>query len=287
MDTTLQSPVHRRATLTDTRMLPQPPPQADNGQTPKLHQETTMPAPAPQTPMLTKSCPCAPCDCRSLAHPTLEPTTAELWVSKTPQHPQHADTDQREEYIERFGYAILNRPTVEIIRPYSPLLEVASGFGYWACELQHRNVHIVATDPHPEKEWPGQRPWTTVHRMDGLQALEAYPAHNLLFCWPEVDDWPTPIVTNFAHEYLLYVGEERGGCTGDTTMFDALDLHYTLVTDHRIPNFTGTKDRLFVYRRNRSHSLHQHPTPHPQKRENAICTSTSCPVAHPLRSYRP
>ena len=138
-----------------------------------------MPATSVNEYTLPKTCPCAPCDCHSLAHPTLEPTAAELWVSKSPQSMGHADSAQRVEYIERFGYAILNRPTVEIIRPYGPLLEIASGLGYWARELQHRGIHTVATDPHPEKEWPSLPPWTNIHRMDGLKALEAYPGYNL------------------------------------------------------------------------------------------------------------
>ena len=217
-----------------------------------------MPATSVNEYTLPKTCPCAPCDCHSLAHPTLEPTAAELWVSKSPQSMGHTDSAQRVEYIERFGYAILNRPTVEIIRPYGPLLEIASGLGYWARDLQHRGIHTVATDPHPEKEWPSLPPWTNIHRMDGLKALEAYPGYNLLICWPEVDDWPTPIVSSFDHNYLIYVGEERGGCTGDTTMFDALERSYTLVTDHRIPNFAGASDRLFVYQRNRSPSAPQY-----------------------------
>ena len=231
-------------------------------------------------------CPCGPCKCRSLAHPTLEPTTAEVWVSRSPQDDRHTDTLQREEYIERFSYAILNRPAVEVIRPYAPLLEVASGLGYWAKELQHRGVYTVATDPHPEKEWPSLAPWTPIHRMDGLQALETYPKHNLLICWPEVDDWPTPIVTNFRHNYLIYVGEQRGGCTGDNTMFDALENYYTLITEHRIPSFADASDRLFVYRRNQpTHLLsHQRYKPPPASSQ---CRSSPCPQAHAKRSWTP
>ena len=244
-----------------------------------------MPATLPLRNTIPRTCPCAPCDCRSLAHPTLEPTTAELWVSRTPLTVDHADDLQRDEFIERFGYAILNRPTVEIIRPYAPLLEIASGFGYWACELRHRGVHTVATDPHPEKEWPDLRPWTNIHRMDGLQALSAYPGYNLLFCWPEVDDWPTPIVDSFAHDYLIYVGEERGGCTGDTPMFDALDRNYTLVTDHRIPNFAHASDRLFVYRHNRRPSLHRYHSPNPHRNEKPEWRSSSSPPDRAAKSW--
>ena len=109
--------------------------------------------------------------------------------------------------------------------------------------------------------------------MDGLQALKTYPDHNLLICWPEVEDWPTSIVANFSHNYLIYVGEQRGGCTGDNTMFDALDTYYTLVTDHRIPNFARASDRLFIYRRNPPQRLIPHPR-YKAPSETSKCTST-------------
>ena len=201
------------------------------------------------TPPWTTGCPCAPCKCRRLAHPHLNPTAAETWLTTNPTALGHLDSRRREEYTEHFGYAILNRPTVELIRPYAPLLEVASGIGYWAHELQQNGICTVPTDLNPENLWPDHTPWTQTARMDGLQALNRYPNHNLLLCWPEMRDWPTHVVENFSHQHLIYVGERREGCTGLDTMFDALDRSYDPVTEHEIPTFTGSNDRLIIFRR--------------------------------------
>lgn len=200
-------------------------------------------------------CPCAQCSCRRLIHPTLGPTLAETWLLNTKQAVQHHDSEQRDDFVEKFGYAILNRDTVETLRPYAPILEVAAGTGYWAYELQKHGIDTVPTDPHPEQLWPSA-PWTTVHHVNGLHALEKYPEHNLLISWPDMARWPTHIVRKFRGKYLIYVGEPKNGSTGTDRMFQALADHYTLHHQHVIPTFATSNDRMLIYIRNACRNAH-------------------------------
>ena len=205
---------------------------------------TTNPQPTP--PSQSQYCFCAPCSCRRLEDPGRDLTAAEIWITKSPNPQDHADSLLQDEYNRKFAWAILNRATTEILRQYSPLLEVASGMGYWAYELQNSGVHVIPTDP----DSPADTAWTRVSPLTGTQAIRKYPGYNLLFCWPEMEEWPTAIVRDFRGPVLIYVGEERKGCTGNQSMFDALEQHYTLMEEHIIPRFSLNNDRLFVYGRN-------------------------------------
>ena len=190
-------------------------------------------------------CFCAPCSCKRLQDPG-GITTAEGWITNFPAGKEHQDGQVLDSYNRKFGWAIPNRATIQRIKTYSPILEVASGMGYWAHELRGSGADIIATDPSLMS--PSKR-WTEVQRFTGLEAIRAYPDHNLLICWPEMAEWPTDIVEAFSGEHLLYVGEERGGCTGRSSMFDVLEDRYTLLEEQPVPTFSLHNDRLFVYRR--------------------------------------
>ena len=201
------------------------------------------------------SCRCGPCQCEKLKHPTLKPTAAEAWLTQGPRDPGHSDLQLRTAFIDRSGFAVLNRRAVEFIRPYGPLLEAGAGAGagagtgYWASELRQAGIDIIATDPSPESRWPGPGLRAPVERLSGLEAINRYPERNLLLCWPDVARWPAEVIARFRDEYLLYVGEDENGCTGGPEMFEVLKQRYELAEFHEIPRFRGMNDRLRVYRR--------------------------------------
>ena len=96
---------------------------------------------------------------------------------------------------------------------------------------------------------PDQRPWRFVEPRTGQEALVKHPDRNLLLCWPEISPWPNDTVRSFRGQYLIYVGEDREGCTGTDEMFDALETLYRPVQTLAIPQFTFNHDTLTVYRR--------------------------------------
>ena len=219
---------------------------------PKQAQNATLEAPASPA----WSCQCIRCECEKLRHPHLPATQAEQWIEEQPplwepisQPTCHIDSRLVSYYIDRFGFALLNRATLEFIRPYAPLLEVAAGTGYWSHELQSAGITVAATDPNPRERWPLIPLWTEIETLTGRQAMARYPERNLLLCWPDMQDWSQEVVTEFRGEFLLYVGERETGCTGTTAMFRALEDGYDPVRTHRIPTFNGNNDRLQVYRR--------------------------------------
>ena len=180
-------------------------------------------------------------------------THGESWLAKQGDKPRVDDVypgEHRQQYIEKFGYAIINSASIEFIRPYQPLVEVGAGSGYWAFELSEKGVDVVATDPHlshPFWDHPAQK-WVGVEQLDALQAIEKYPNRNLLICWPNVDEeWATEALQSFQGEFVIYVGEGPGGSTGSDRMFQLLADWYEEVNRLKIPTFCGGEDRLVVY----------------------------------------
>ena len=192
--------------------------------------------------------PCGPCRTRRLALHGMAPTRAERWLQG--HNPDiHADGWARDQHIEMFGFAVLNRATVEFLRPYGPLLEVGAGLGYWAYELRQAGMDVAATDPHQTENWPENAVWTPAKRLTATRAIARYPGRNLLMCWPDRDKpWAAQALRAFRGARAVYVGEPPGGRTGTPDMFRAMEELYQVETEREIPNFTLVNDRLQVLR---------------------------------------
>ena len=205
----------------------------------------------PTNPATRHHCSCAHCNCLRLREPALPPTAAEKLITETPPQISHSDIATQDAYWRTFGYAILNAATVEFLKKYSPIVEAGAGTGYWAWELQKAGLDVVPTDPSPEIRFPDATLWTNVLPLTGPQAAAARPGRNLLLCWPDREgEWPQRTLETFTGNRLIYVGEERNGCTGTPEMFNILDDTFTLERTHAIPRFRGNNDHLFIYIRN-------------------------------------
>ena len=214
-----------------------------------------------------RTCPCAGCDSERLAGHGDEPTRAERWLRETrgafPMDRQaaegfrrmtgqdrHMDNEQRDSYIELFGFAVPNRRALRLAAAQQPLLEAGAGLCYWASELQEMGVDIVPTDPEPELMWPGRATWTEVLREDAEHAVRLRPERNLLICWPSRhEDWPERAIGAFQGRTVITVGEGPDGCTGTAEMQRLLERDFRPTKLLRIPTFSNIHDRLEVWTR--------------------------------------
>ena len=208
---------------------------------------------------LQYDCQCSKCCCDRLSDPTLIPTAAEKFIADAPSSQSHSDVYIEDNYWVIYGYAILNAPTVEQLKGFSPIVEVGAGTGYWAWELRLAGLDIVPTDPLPKHSFGKSAPWTQILRLTGPQAAKQYPSRNLLICWPDFNKtWPEETIKQFTGEYVLYAGEPEVGCTGTLEMFEELSASFTLEQVLEIPRFRANNDRLYVYKR------HTQPPPEQQ-----------------------
>lgn len=204
-------------------------------------------------------CPCASCHADRLREPGHPLTKAEKWIRETRAEPtfdgdrfvMHRDSRQREQYNRKFGYAVLNQATINLLKGLQPLLEVGAGLGYWAWELQQQNVDIIATSMKSHWLWENAAPWTRLEELDGEAATLKYPRRNLLMRWPDFkDQWPVRAIRAFTGEHAIIAGENRPeGCTSYEEISEELQKHYRLEAKVEIPQFVNIHDDLEIWTR--------------------------------------
>jgi hypothetical protein len=116
------------------------------------------------------------------------------------------------------------------------VVEVGAGRGYWARELTRCGARVAAFDSRPPGDtvnasFPshaGQRDlWHEVENVERMAADAPGPDDVLFLCWPP--GWGNTMSSETLAAFeanggqrLLYVGEAKGGKTGDDAFFDAL-----------------------------------------------------------------
>ncbi|MFD9804780.1 hypothetical protein [Streptomyces sp. NPDC059071] len=145
-----------------------------------------------------------------------------------------------------YAYAIPSPQTVSWVREFcgaGPVVELGAGRGYWAAQLEHAGVKTDAYDSEPPDvteniSFPGaagQRDiWHGVGDLEQYSARTAGEAdHTLLMCWPP--GWGSSMASEAlarfaAHggQRLIFIGEPKGGKTGDDAFFDALEEGWEL-----------------------------------------------------------
>ncbi len=161
----------------------------------------------------------------------------------------------RDEATSQFSFAILERATVNRLLPHGPFLEVGAGTGYWAWELAKAGADIIATDPHPYEglNIEAAKQWVDMLPLTAEQAIDQFPGRTLLIVWPSYDeDWTGKALAHYTEKggtKVVYVGEGRGGCTGDDLFHTILDEQWLEIEDLRILQWFGINDYLTIYTR--------------------------------------
>lgn len=130
------------------------------------------------------------------------------------------------------------------------VMELGAGRGYWAAQLEHSGIKVDAYDIEPPSSVRGATyaasgsrsgTWTKVHNLAELEPSEM-GSRTLLLCWPPGwgDTMASDILKTFEDaggEKLIYVGEPRGGKTGDDLFFDGLAARWRM--DSEDQNFVS------------------------------------------------
>ena len=158
--------------------------------------------------------------------------------------------NMRRECISKYGFAILTEKALRAVKKYAPIVEIGAGTGYWAYEFQKREIDYIATEPYPNGfHFNHSKLWVKMKKMTGVKAARKYPDRTLLMCWPSYDErWPARAIKAYEGNQLIYVGEGRGGCTGDDRFHELLDS-WDLKETINIPQWIGIHDRIEVFER--------------------------------------
>ncbi|MFI9506806.1 hypothetical protein [Nocardia sp. NPDC052566] len=143
-----------------------------------------------------------------------------------------------------YAYAVPSPETLRWIGEFSggaKVLELGAGRGYWARQLADTGVEVAAFDSEPPDQvenvsFPGasgQRDiWYPVGDLDQF-AAERQGEGVLFMCWPP--GWGSPMASEALRafekaggERVVYIGEPKGGKTGDDAFFDHLSAAWHL-----------------------------------------------------------
>ncbi|MFI6171272.1 hypothetical protein ACIBCN_31135 [Nocardia sp. NPDC051052] len=137
-----------------------------------------------------------------------------------------------------YAYAVPSPETLQWIEGFvrgRRVLELGAGRGYWARQLAQLGVDVAAFDSEPPDRagnvsFPGAAGQRDVwHEVGDLAefAAEAQSECVLFLCWPP--GWGNPMASKALHAFeeaggarVVYLGEPKGGKTGDDAFFDRL-----------------------------------------------------------------
>lgn len=145
---------------------------------------------------------------------------------------------------EAYAYAIPSPETINWLARFCggrSLVELGAGRGYWASQLSHAGIQVAAYELEPPDQtdnisFPRVRGldhvWHPVSGLDGYKLAEE--GDKVLFlCWPP--GWGNTMASEALTAFersggnrLVFIGEPRGGKTGDGAFFDGLADRWSL-----------------------------------------------------------
>lgn len=148
-----------------------------------------------------------------------------------------------------YSYAIPSPETIEWVSAFSAglsVVELGAGRGYWAAQLAHAGIKVDAYDSEPPDRMEnisftraaGQTDvWHPVGTLDEFEQSTANRANHVLFlCWPPGwgDKMASEALTTFEEaggRRLIFIGQPKGGMTGDDAFFNALSVGWRLESE--------------------------------------------------------
>ena len=111
---------------------------------------------------------------------------------------------------------------------YTSIVELGAGIGWLGYWLDKYGIKLQASVDN--KSWPEfakDHYLGIVEEIDSLEYAQLHPEIELfILAWPQEDDLATRIWQALQPgQHLLYIGEDRDGCTADSQFFDLIHGH--------------------------------------------------------------
>lgn len=149
---------------------------------------------------------------------------------------------ERQRLVQEYSWAVPNEQTLAYLAEFDRIYEVGAGNGYWAHCIEERGGEVIAYDTEP-----GEELYSDVREAAVADIMDKIHDEPVLMVWPPYDEDVAATVVEAEPSHLLYVGERRGGCTGDKAFFDALGTDYGMVARIEIPSYAGINDDFYHY----------------------------------------
>lgn len=148
-----------------------------------------------------------------------------------------------------YAYAIPSPETLDWMSAFATgrrVVDLGAGRGYWAAQMAAADIDVKAYDFEPPDKvenvsFPNggelAEVWHPVGDLEDFERDAAGRAGDVLFlCWPP--GWGNTMAsealaafTEAGGRRLIFIGQPRGGMTGDDAFFDALDAGWELASE--------------------------------------------------------
>jgi hypothetical protein len=171
----------------------------------------------------------------------------------SPGWPFAARHRDRVKLTMQYAWAVPTEEAVRVIADLPDIVEMGAGTGYWASLIAAAGGQIRCYDLHRgeanDYHW-GDNYYPQETRGVEVLRADARDCKTLLLCWPPYDEpFGYQCLRSFRGHWLVYIGEDRGGCTGNYAMFRKLERDWTEVRRVAIPQWCGIHDSMWVYER--------------------------------------
>ena len=170
----------------------------------------------------------------------------------------------RDLYDSKYGFIIPSSVIIDTIKGLNlPIVSVGSGVGYLEAILKVNGVNIVATDLYPiyqHNEQPNSSQYNIfkksiaympIEPLSASKAVKKYHDHAVFCCFPCYDDpWAYEMLLQMDNgQYLIYIGESKGGCNATEEFFDELNRSFIELDDKSIIDWRGLHNRLYIFQK--------------------------------------
>ena len=159
--------------------------------------------------------------------------TDRTWVEAGEYDPEKHLTTRlvRESYVGQSFVLLTNEFIGSLQRlclDYAVIVELGAGIGWLGYWLGKYGVKIQASiDNKSWPDFPKDRYLDIVEEIDSLDYVLHHPEVEMfILSWPQEDDLATRIWQALQpRQHLLYIGEDREGCTANNVFFDLTQGH--------------------------------------------------------------
>lgn len=151
---------------------------------------------------------------------------------------------ERQRLVEEYSWAVPNEDAIRYLSQFEHLTSVGAGRGYWEHLVSRRDGSVTAFDIDPP-----DNTYTHVAESPAHEYFDIIEDSPVLMVWPPCDVSVSHRVIKQNPSHVVYVGEEKGGCTGTSQFFHELRERYGLVEEIEIPSYEGVNDSFYHYAR--------------------------------------
>lgn len=167
---------------------------------------------------------------------------------------------RRWEFIEQYSFAVPSRESIKKIAKFvgtDSILEIGAGSGLWSYLISQEGISVTSVDDYSwnkKQQVPGKDNiligyYYPIKKSNGTKAVKKFADHNvLLLCWPPYhNNMAANALKAFSGTKVIYIGEGRGGCTGNDEFHRLLEVDLKQVDHCRIPQWPGIHDSVWFY----------------------------------------